>query len=46
MKERQSVMSLAAILIGVSVIVLFFALVAAFSARRRRGQQPTGSPPR
>jgi multisubunit Na+/H+ antiporter MnhC subunit len=40
------VMALAAILIAVSAVVLFLALVIAFSARRRRGQQPTGSPPR
>ena len=38
-------MALAAILIGAIVVVGFFVLVMALSARRRRGQQPTGSPP-
>jgi heme/copper-type cytochrome/quinol oxidase subunit 2 len=39
-------MSLVAILIGISAVVLFLALIMVFSARRRRGQQPTGPPPR
>jgi hypothetical protein len=39
-------MALAAVLIGIFAVVAFLVATLALVRRRRRGQQPTGSPPR
>jgi heme/copper-type cytochrome/quinol oxidase subunit 2 len=39
-------MSLVAVLVGIIVVVAFLVATLALARKRRRGQQPTGPPPR
>jgi hypothetical protein len=39
-------MALAAVLVGIIVVVAFLVATLAVTRKRRRGQQPTGVPPR
>jgi heme/copper-type cytochrome/quinol oxidase subunit 2 len=39
-------MALAAVLVGIIVVLVFLGTILALARRRRRGQEPTGAPPR